>query len=83
MKTLRRTEDVTDIDIHMTEVLNRNDPRRHSMEMNDAKRKEIRNLLERRTFKIILKEEIAPNDIILLCRFVLTIKLTADEMVKF
>ena len=51
--------------------------------MTSAKKAEIRNLLKRGTFKVILREDI-PNDAnVLPGRFVLTIKSTDDNRAKF
>ena len=51
--------------------------------MNEARRKEIKTLLERGTFKEILREEIPPDGNILPGRFVLAIKSTEDGKVKY
>eukprot|EP00171_Calliarthron_tuberculosum_P022290 IDg22290t1 len=51
--------------------------------MTEAKRAEIRELLERKTFKVILREEVPPNANILPGRFVLAIKSTEDGKIKY
>jgi len=51
--------------------------------MDDAKRSEIRNLLQRGTFKVILREELPPDGNILPGRFVLAIKSSEDGQVKY
>lgn len=50
--------------------------------MNDAKRKEIRSLLEKGTSKVILKEEIPPDANVLPGRFVLALKSSIDGKIK-
>lgn len=47
-----------------------------------ARRSEIKNLLNRGTFKFILKEDIPPNEIILPVRFFSSIKSTSDGKIK-
>lgn len=69
-------------DIFLTEYINAKDPRATSRAMTDAKKAEIRNLLKRGTFKVILKEDIPPDGNVLPGRFVLTIKSTDDKEVK-
>lgn len=69
-------------DIFMAEVLSPNDPRAHTTEMSEAKRSEIRILLSRGTFKVILKEDIQRNGNVLLGRVVLALKSTIDGNVK-
>lgn len=44
--------------IHVTEVIDKNDPSAMCHEMHEAKVSEIRNLLQRGTFRVILKEEL-------------------------
>jgi len=67
-----------DESVYMTEIIDVNDPRSCSKKMDDAKRSEIRNLLQRGTFKVILREELPPDGNILPGRFVLAIKSTED-----
>lgn len=66
-----------------TEIIDENDERATSPEMNEAKNKESNALLERGTFKVILKEEITPDGNVLPGRFVLAIKSTADVKVNY
>lgn len=80
---LRKFGTPDDSQVFLTEILDVGDPRVSSKEMNDAKRKEITNLINRGTFKIILKEEIPPDGNVLPGRFVLAIKSTEDKKVKF
>ncbi len=51
--------------------------------MAEAKREEIRRLLKRKTFKVILQEKVPPNATIFPWRFVLAVKSTKDGKVKF
>ena len=51
--------------------------------MNEAGRKEIKTLLERGTFKVILRKEVPPDGNILPGRFMLAIKSTEDGKVKY
>ena len=44
--------------IQVTEVIDRDDPRASCPEMNEAIMSEVRDLLKRGTFKVILKEEL-------------------------
>ena len=71
-------------DVHLTEVLKPNYPRASSFRMTKAKGAEIMGLLDRRTFKVVLREEIPPNGHVLPGRFVLSIKSTefGDEEFK-
>ena len=70
-------------DIHLTEILQSDDPRKSSAEMSEAKRREIKGLLDPGTFKIILREDIPPDGNVLPGRFVLAVKSTEDGEVKF
>lgn len=69
--------------IFLTEVLDPRDERTSLPEMTEAKKTEIRSLLDRGTFKVILKEDIPPDGNVLPGRFVLAIKSTEDGEVKF
>ena len=68
---------------HLTEIITRGDPRAYTPEMPAAKKADIKNLLERGTFKVILKEELPPDGNIFPGRFVLAIKSTDDGKVKY
>ena len=70
-------------DVFLTEVLSPNDPRASSARMSEAKKAEIKGLLERGTFKVILREEVPPNANVLPGRFVLSIKSTEDGQERF
>lgn len=70
-------------EILATEILGSNDERCNSKEMKRAKLKEIQNLIKRKTFKAILKEEIPADGNVLTGRFVLTIKSTVDGKIVF
>ena len=69
--------------VFLTEVLDPDEYRAIGKEMTDAKKQEIRNLLERGTFKVILKEEIPSDANVVPGRFVLTIKSSLDKKVKY
>ena len=71
-----------DWQVYLTEKLNPNDPRSDSLEMEEAKKAEIRSLSERGTFKVILREDIPRDGNVLSGRFVLTLKSTEDGMIK-
>ena len=62
-----------DITVCMKEVIIENDPRSCLPCMIDAKKREIRGILERGAFRVILREEIAPDANVLPGHFVLTI----------
>ena len=72
-----------DNNIYLTEIIDLQDPRADRLDMTEAKKKEIRNLLERGTFKVILKQDIPSDAQILPGRFVLATKCTEDGEVKF
>lgn len=60
--------------VHVTEVLSEKDPRASDSKMNEAKRKEIRGLIERGSFRVILREDIPEGANRLRARYVLAIK---------
>ena len=70
-------------EIYLTEMISDKDPRASCPEMTAAKKAEIRNLLERGTFKVVIKKDVPPNANVLPGRFVLAIKSTEDNAVKF
>lgn len=65
-----------------TEVINKSDPRFESQFMRDAKKAEIKGLMERETFKVVKTENIPPDATILPGRFVLAIK-NVDGLEKY
>ena len=69
--------------IHLTEAIHSKDPRATSRDMPQAKRDEIRGLLDRGTFSVILREEFPPDSNVLPGCFFLAIKSTEDRQVKF
>ena len=69
-------------DVHLTEIIPLGDPRTYFAEMTAAKKAEIRILLERKTFKVILKEELPPDGNNLTGRFVLAFNSTEDVKMK-
>lgn len=70
-------------DIYLTEILHPTDPRASSPEMTEAKKKEIKELLRRGTFKVILKQDVPPDGNVLPGRFVLSIKSKIDGRILF
>ena len=68
--------------IFITEVIKPNDPR--AAKFNEAKKQEILGLIEKGTFKIVLKHEAGDDPNIIPCRFVLAIKNvgTNEEILK-
>ena len=69
--------------LFLKELIKDEDPRSKSPEMAKAKCDEIKNLLERGTFKIIFREDILPDGNVLPGRFVPNIKSTEDGEAKF
>jgi len=70
-------------DFFLTEIIHPKDPRVASPSMQAARLKEVRNLINRGTFKIILREDIPKDANVLPGRFVLAIKSTEDGEVKY
>ena len=62
------------INAHLTGTLKSNDPRADSPEFIAAKKKEIKELLDKGTWKLFLKEEVPGNSNVLNGRFVLATK---------
>jgi len=75
--------DTDETAVMLTEVISNQDPRASAPEMAEAKRAEIRGLLERGTFKVILREEIPKDANVLPGRFVMSIKSSEDGEVKW
>lgn len=71
-----------DDDVYLTEVIPNKDDRAYSKAMTEAKRHQIKNLLDRGTFKVILREEIPKHANVLPGRFVLALKSTKDGEIK-
>ena len=67
----------------MTEVIDKNDPRADTTEMHAAMMSEVRDLLKRGTFKVILREDLPDGANALTARFVLAIKSDADGNIKY
>ena len=82
-QSLRQFGSPQEQEFFLTEIIENSDPRANSKEMENAKAKEIRNLLSRGTFKVILKEDIPPDGNVLPGRFVLAIKSTEDNKVIY
>ena len=68
------------LEIHHTEVIPPNDPR--SSLLDDEKKQELLGLIEKGTFRIVLKENAGPNPNILPSRYVLAIKHAEDGSTK-
>lgn len=51
--------------------------------MSEVKRKEIRGLLDRECFKVILKEKVPPDSNIIPGRLVLALKSSVDDKIKY
>ena len=68
---------------HLTDVLEPSDPRTHSSEMLNEIHNEIRDLIKRGTFKMLMREELPDGANALTARFVLAIKSTTDGQVKY
>jgi hypothetical protein len=58
--------------VFIAEIIKQGDPR--AMKFEEAKRKEIQGLIDRGTWKVVLKEDVADNANVLGGRFVLAIK---------
>ncbi len=67
----------------LSEIIEPDDPRTNSPDMREAKIKEIKGLLERGTFKIVLEEELRDGVNILTARFFFTLESTEDGKVKY
>lgn len=76
-----RTPDIMQ-HVYMTETLSPDDDRCNSPQMTEAKRNEIRNLIERGTFKVVCREDVPLDANVLTGRFVLCIKSTPDGNIK-
>jgi len=68
--------------VFLTEIIDRKDSRATSPEMTAAKQAEVRDLLRRGTFKVILREDVPSDANVLPGRFVLAIKSTEDGKIK-
>jgi Reverse transcriptase (RNA-dependent DNA polymerase) len=68
------TKDEADVPVYVTEAVENKDPRSNGPEFSAAKQKELLGLLERGTFKVVLREEIPKNAPVMKGRFVLVIK---------
>ena len=67
----------------MTEVIDKDESRAMSSEMREAKMKEVKDLLQRGTFRVMLKEELLDGANPLTKRFVRAIKSNADGVIKY
>ena len=76
-------EPETPCEVLLTETITPRDPRSYSPEMTAAKKAEIKSLLDRGTFKVILQEELPPDGNILPGRFVVAIKSTDDDKINY
>lgn len=73
------TAEEDDCAVHLTEIISIKDPRARSREMTQAKKDEIRGLLDRGTFSVLLREEIPQDANVLPGRF----KSAEDGKIKF
>lgn len=80
--SLRYLESPQSNDVYLTAIIPNRDERAFSMDMTEAKRQEINNLLQRGTFKVLLLEEIPKDAIVLPGRFVLAFKSTEGGKIK-
>ena len=71
------------ISVRLTEIIQASDPHAKYPRMKEARAAEIRDLVRRGTFKILLPTEIPPNANMLAARFVLAIKHKITGEVKF
>ena len=71
------------VQAHLTEVIKAYDPQAKERHMRENLKKEIKGLINRVTFQVILKKEIPPNANILTARFVLVIKSKATVEATF
>ena len=71
------------VEVRLTEVITKDDPRANSEEMLKAKLDEVSDLLRRGTFKVILKGELPDGANALTARFVLAIKSSIDDKIKY
>ena len=63
---------------YLTEILNRDDSREYSKQMDKAKSEEIKSLLDRGTFKVILTDDVPKDGNVLPSTFVLATKSSED-----
>jgi hypothetical protein len=68
------TVDEANVPVNVTEAVEKKDPRASGREFSVAKQKELLGLLERGTFKVVLRREIPKNAPVMKGRFVLVIK---------
>lgn len=68
--------------IYLEEIIEPWKPSERSKNMTDAKKKEIKNLLKRGSFKEIPKEEISPDGKKLSGRFLILLRSTFDGEIK-
>ena len=71
------------VPVRLTEVIPKDDPRANSEEMLKAKLDEVSDQLRRGTFKVILKSELPDGANALTARFVLAIKSSTDDKIKY
>ena len=77
------SSDEDDYSVHLTEVIDPRESRASSVKMSQAKRDEIKRLLQRGTFSIILREEVPKDANILPDRLFLALKSADDGQVNF
>ena len=72
-----------DLSINITEIIIKDDPRANSPQMRQAVLDEVKDLLKRSTFKVILQEELPDGANALTARFVLAINSNTDGKIKY
>lgn len=68
---------------HTIEVLNPSDDRARGPEMTEAKKAQVRGLLERETFRVTLREEVSPDSNVSLGSFFLSLKSRINGKTKY
>lgn len=71
------------VSVYATEVIDNNDPRANILQMKQAKRAEVDELLRRGTFKVVPRSELTNSANVLTARFVLAIKSNTDGNIKY
>ena len=75
-------ENVKPPECNLTEIIHKDDPRAKDPRMLKVIAEELRDLLKRSTFKVVIKEEIPDGSNVLTARFFLAIKSKEDGSVR-
>lgn len=70
-------------DFFLSEVLDKNEPHARSLRMSAANKSEIKNILDRCTFKLVVRKDFPKDGNVLPGRFVLAIKSSEDRKEKY